>query len=319
MPNPGTPTIDQLKVFLSVVEAGSFAAAGRRLGRATSAISYTIAHLEAQLGVVLFDRERTRKPTLTKAGAAVLSKARAVSVGVDDLRASVKGLLDGLEAEVTLVVDVMLPMERLVDAVKAFEATFPTVKLRLHVEALSAVAQLVQSGAADIGIGGAMHIAEPGLERILEQIHVGEVELIPVAAPSHPLARGNPNRPGAARRHRQLILTVRASFAEGRDVGVFSADEWRLADLGAKHALLLAGTGWGNMPEPSVRADIAAGRLVRLKLPEARSGSYPLQAIYRTDNPPGPAAAWLIQRFTRQLKRRPRADRDDGAGGRVRH
>src|SRR5689334_11870938 len=140
MPDPGTPTIDQLKVFLSVVEAGSFAAAGRRLGRATSAISYTIANLEAQLGLALFDREQTRKPTLTEAGAAVLSKARAVSVGVDDLRASVKGLLEGLEAEVALVVDVMLPTARLVEAVQAFETTFPTVKLRLYVEALSAVA-----------------------------------------------------------------------------------------------------------------------------------------------------------------------------------
>ena len=139
----------------------------------------------------------------------------------------------------------------------------------------------------------------------LKAYSVGEVELIPVAAPSHPLARGNPNRPGAARRHRQLILTVRAPFAEGHDVGVFSADEWRLADLGAKHALLLAGTGWGNMPEPSVRADIVARRLVRLKLPEVRSGSYPLRAIYRTDSPPGPAAAWLIQRFAHQVRRRP--------------
>jgi DNA-binding transcriptional LysR family regulator len=73
MPNPGTPTIDQLKVFLSVVEAGSFAAAGRRLGRATSAISYTVANLESQLGVALFDREQTRKPTLTEAGGAVLA------------------------------------------------------------------------------------------------------------------------------------------------------------------------------------------------------------------------------------------------------
>ena len=180
MPNPGTPTIDQLKVFLSVVEAGSFAAAGRRLGRATSAISYTVANLETQLGVTLFDREQTRKPTLTEAGAAVLAKARGVSAGVDDLRATVKGLLEGLEAEVVLVVDVMLPTTRLVDAVQAFEATFPTVKLRLHVEALSAVGQLVQAGVANIGIGGGLHTAEPGLE----QIHVGDVEMIPVAAPN---------------------------------------------------------------------------------------------------------------------------------------
>ena len=55
--DPGTPTLDQLRVFLTVVEVGSFAGAARRLGRATSVISYSIANLEAQLGVLLFDRE----------------------------------------------------------------------------------------------------------------------------------------------------------------------------------------------------------------------------------------------------------------------
>src|ERR1700734_2058552 len=174
---PGFPTIDQLKVLLAVVETGSFTAAAKRLRRAVSAISYAIATLEQQLGIELFDREAARTPVLTEAGVAVLSKARVIAVGVDDLRASVRSLLSGVEAEVTLVVDVMLPSARLVDAVQAFEATFPTVKLRLHVEALSAVAQLVQSGGADIGIGGATHIAEPGLE----QIDVGEVTMIPVA------------------------------------------------------------------------------------------------------------------------------------------
>jgi DNA-binding transcriptional LysR family regulator len=60
---------------------------------------------EAQLGVALFDRQRTRKPTLTQIGGLVLAKARVVEIGVDDLRASVKGLQEGLEAEVTLVVE----------------------------------------------------------------------------------------------------------------------------------------------------------------------------------------------------------------------
>ena len=55
--DPGTPTLDQLRVFLTVVDVGSFAGAARRLGRATSVISYSIANLEAQLGVSLFDRE----------------------------------------------------------------------------------------------------------------------------------------------------------------------------------------------------------------------------------------------------------------------
>jgi DNA-binding transcriptional LysR family regulator len=95
---------------------------------------------------------------------------------------------------------------------------------------------------------------------------------------------------------------VRTPFAEGPDVGVFSARTWRLADLGAKHALLLAGVGWGNMPEPNVEADLAAGRLVRLELPEARRGIYSFHAMYRSDQQPGPATFWLAQRFMDQVR-----------------
>ena len=63
----GTPTLDQLRVFLTVVDVGSFAGAARKLHRATSVVSYTIANMEAQLGVSLFDRESSRKPQLTEA------------------------------------------------------------------------------------------------------------------------------------------------------------------------------------------------------------------------------------------------------------
>jgi DNA-binding transcriptional LysR family regulator len=117
-------------------------------------VSYSIANLEQQLGVALSDGERAKKPTLTEAGAAVLSEAKTVSFGVDSLRAKVSGLTAGLEAEVSLVVDVMMPTARLIDAMQAFEAEFPTVALRLHVEALSAFAELVHSGGAHIGITG---------------------------------------------------------------------------------------------------------------------------------------------------------------------
>ena len=90
------PTFDQLRIFLAVVETGSFAGAGRKLNRAVSVISYGVANLEAQLGLSLFDREGTRRSKLTVAGRAVLAEARAVSQGIDGLRAKVKGLLDGL-------------------------------------------------------------------------------------------------------------------------------------------------------------------------------------------------------------------------------
>ena len=80
----------------------------------------------------------------------------------------------------------------------------------LYVEALGAVAQLVHSGVAHIGIREPRHGNLPGFERI----KVGGVELMPVAAPSHPLALCSANAPGAARNHTQLVLTDRSSLTE---------------------------------------------------------------------------------------------------------
>jgi DNA-binding transcriptional LysR family regulator len=295
MSDPGTPTLDQLQVFTSVVDAGSFAAAARKLGRATSVISYSITNLEAQLGVQLFDRDTTRKPRLTDAGQTVLAEARIIAHGVSGLRAKVKGLGRGLEAEVRLALDVMLPADRVIDALKSFEAEFPTVLLRLRVEALGAVRQLVLDRGATVGVSGPPDIGTDGLERI----GIGSVELLPVAAPSHPLAQG-PNAPGAARAHVQLVLTDRSPMTH-EDLGVVGARTWRLADLASKHMLLLAGIGWGNMPVPMVRDDLAAGRLVVLDLPDCSGGAYRFDAIYRTDTPPGPAASYLIARFAGQV------------------
>jgi DNA-binding transcriptional LysR family regulator len=296
--DPGTPTLDQLRVFLTVVEVGSFAAAARKLSRATSVISYSISNLEMQLGVVLFDRNTTRKPQLTDAGRTVLAEARSISNGVNGLRAKVKGLLQGLEAEIHLVLDVMLPAERVVDALKSFQETFPTVSLHLHMEALGAVTQLVLNRKASVGVSGALDITLDGIERI----GIGSVELVPVAAPSHPLATARLNAPGAGREHVQLVLSDRSLLTQGKDFAVVSTRTWRLADLGAKHMLLREGIGWGNMPLPMVREDLSTGQLVQLEMPDSKSGVYRFEAIYRTDTPPGPAARWLIERFAQQLE-----------------
>ena len=50
----------------------------------------------------------------------------------------------------------------------------------------------------------------------------------------------------------------------------------------------------------SVMKQLVYGRLVHLDLPDSRGGVYSLEAIYRTDTPPGPAASWLIERFKQQ-------------------
>src|SRR5215467_789224 len=291
--DPGIPTLDQLRVFLAVVDVGSFAGAARRLGRATSVISYSISNLEAQLGVLLFDRKSTRKPQLTEAGRGVLSEVRTITNGVNLLRAKVRSLRQDIEAEISLVLDVMLPAARVVDGLKAFRAEFPTVSLRLYIEALGAVRQMVLDGTAAIGICGALDEAVAGIERIA----VGSVEWMPVAAPDHPLALAGRNAPGAGRDHIQLVLTDRSLRTRGQDLGVVGTQTWRLADLGSKHMLLKEGIGWGYMPEPMVREDVEGGRLILLDMPELKRGSLRLYAIYRTDTPPGPAGSWLISRF----------------------
>lgn len=295
--DPGTPTLDQLRVFLTVVDVGSFAGAARKLHRATSVVSYSIANLEMQLGVSLFDRKTTRKPQLTDAGRTVLAEARTIYSGIDGLRAKVRGLLHGLEAEVHLVLDVMLPSERVVDALKAFREQFPTVSLHLHIEALGAVTQRVLDRGATLGVSGPLTMSIDGIDRI----GAGKVALIPVAAPTHPLAAAGLHEPGAGRGHVQLVLTDRSKLTGDQEFAVVGTRTWRLADLGAKHMLLREGIGWGNMPEPMVRDDLVSGRLVCLDLPDCAGGDYLFDVIYRTDTPPGPAARWLIERFKEQV------------------
>ena len=294
----GTPTVHQLKVFLAVVDEGSFAGAARRLSRATSVVSYTIASLEGQLGISLFDRESTRKPRLTDAGRAVLADARTIWQSIDALRAKVRGLQQGVEAEVRLAIDMMLPAERVVDALNAFRIEFPSVSLHLRVEALGAVTQLVLDRVVTIAVTGPPDTAVDGTERV----DLGSVTMIPVAAPNHPLALAGRNPSGAGRAHMQLVITDRSERTEGQDLGVLGTRSWRLADLASKHLLLKEGMGWGNMPEPMVREDIEAGRLVALDLPDCRGGPYRFFATYRTDTPPGPAASYLIARFASQIE-----------------
>jgi DNA-binding transcriptional LysR family regulator len=293
MAEPGTPTFDQLRIFLAVVDAGSFAAASRRLNRAVSVISYGIANLEAQLGLQLFAREGTRKPRLTEAGHALLAEARTISGGMDALRAKTRGLLQGLEAEVSLVVDVMLPSDKLAEVLNEFAHVYPSVALRLHVETLGAVAALVLKGQASLGIAGQIAAQFDGLERQA----CGSVELVPVAAPTHPLALRETSLPGAVRDHIQLVLTDRSNLTEGRDFAVASPRTWRLADLGAKHRLLKAGIGWGNMPLPVVEQDLRDRSLICLNLPDSPFGRFRFSAIHRADTPPGPATTWLMNRF----------------------
>ncbi len=281
-------SLDQLRAFIAAVDEGSFSAAGRKLYRVQSAVSGWIGGLEAQLGVVLFDRT-TRFPKLTPEGELLLADARNVVSGIDAMKARAKLMAGGLEPELSVVVDVFFPAATITAAAKAFAQRFPLTPLRLFVEGLGAAYQPVLDERCSLGILASLPVEFPSL--VSE--HLDEIPLVMAVAPQHPLAkfRGRiPKRELA--KHVQLVLTDRSNLLAGKDYGVFSPTTWRLADLSTKHAFLIDGVGWGSMPRHMVESDIAAGSLVLI---DAREDfALTMSACYRASAPPGPAGRWFI-------------------------
>lgn len=293
---------DQLRTFIAAADEGSFSAAGRKLRRAQSVVSQTLANLEGQIGVALFDRAG-RYPQLTEAGRALLAEARTVVDGMDGFKARARTLAEGLEPELSVAVDVMYPMASLTIAVGAFRQAFEHTPLRLYVEALGAVVQPVLDQVCRIGVIGSMPAVPDGIdaEKLLD------VPMVTVVSPTHPLAvKQGVIAHRELARHVQLVLTDRTTLTDGRSYGVLSPLTWRLADLGAKHAFLRAGFGWGHMPVAMVQADIDAGELVRLQLENYQPVTPPIAmfAVYRKDTPPGPAGRWFIDHLKQPLSPR---------------
>jgi DNA-binding transcriptional LysR family regulator len=286
-------SFDQLRCFIAAADTGSFSAAGRKLRRAQSVVSQTIANLEKQVGVALFDRAG-RYPVLTGAGELLLADARGVTAGINSLKARAQGMAAGIEPELSVAIDVMFPMCALTFAAKNFGAQFPGTPLRLYVEALGGVAKAVLDGQCRLGVMGTMPLSAPELvtERLLG------VEIVFVAAPGHPLGQiSGPVSECELAKHIQLVLTDRTELSRGREFHVISPRNWRLADLGAKHAFLRGGLGWGGMPLAMVARDLAEGTLRRIEVEDRAIELMPMSATYRADAPPGPAGRWFVEQL----------------------
>ena len=295
-------SLDQLRVLIAAAETGSFSAAGRKLRRAQSLVSQTLANLEAQLGVRLFDRGK-KYPTLTEQGQAMLAEARAVVERMDELKARAKSMAEGLEPELAVVVDVMFPMPALTKTVGSFNEAYPRTPLLLYVEALGAVAQAVLDGRCRIGVVGSL----PVIPESMESEPLTDVRFVTVVAPHHALAKVRGTVPKRkAMEQVQLVLTDRSALSEGRTFGVVSPLIWRLADLGAKLEFLRAGFGWGHMPLPLVEDSLKRKELVRIRvegIPE--NTRLPMYVVYRKDTPPGPAGRAFIERLKSGCALRP--------------
>ncbi len=291
-------SLDQLRTFIAAADEGSFSAAGRRLRRAQSVVSQTLANLEGQLGVKLFDRS-ARRPLLTGHGRALLADAREVAGDIDRFKARAKGLARGLEPELGVVADVMFPIAPITYAVAAFQEKFPATALKLYMEGRCAAVRRVLDGRDPVGIVASLSPAPPLLttERLLT------VRMAMVVSPQHPLATHDAPIPTPLlAEHLQLVHTDRSDAHHDRELGLVSPRTWLLAHLGAKLAFLRAGFGFGFMPQHVVEADLASGELVQIFAEEVPPESHvvAMSAIYRTDSPPGPAGRWLIDHLKQE-------------------
>jgi DNA-binding transcriptional LysR family regulator len=290
-------TLDQLRALVAVVEEGSFSAAARRLKRVQSAISTSMANLEEQLGVPIWDRT-TKVARLTDQGKAVVGSARRVLAEVDGLRRLAASMVMGLEASVSLCVDALFPLPALLDLCRDFAKAFPAVELRVQTEVLSAVSDSVLRGTTTLGVVG-----PHGLVAGLEREPLATIELVAVVSPDHPLAKVQTTEEGRVTARdladaTQIVLSERSDDGVP-DQGVLSARTWRVGDLHTKHMMLRRGLGWGNLPEHLVREDVLAGRLVVLRPASwaERENLLPLSAVYRSDTVFGPAHRWILARL----------------------
>jgi DNA-binding transcriptional LysR family regulator len=297
-------TLDQMRTFVAVAEAGSFRAAAARLSRVQSAVSHAISNLEVQLGVTVFDR-LSRRPTLTPEGQALLADARAILLKVDTMRARARGLGEGLELRLTIALDPQFPLALAAAALKDLHDTYPSVSVWTWTAPLGAAIAALHERRCALAITAA-DLPDPRIE--LESLSF--VPRAAVAAATHPLAarsrEGAPLTAAELADHLQIVVPDPSALTEGRDFGVLSPGTWRVSDNATKHALILAGVGWGSLPLWLVERDLAKGRLVPIAAAEfGRQGETFVRAYlaHRTDQPLGPAARLFRQALLRQVNR----------------
>lgn len=289
-------SLDQLRALVAVADAGSFSAAARQLRRVQSAVSTSMANLEEELGVPIWDRSK-KVATLTEVGRAVLGAARRVLAEVDGLQRLTAGMAAGLETSVSLCFDAFFPLPALTELCAAFAREFPEVELRVEHQVLAGVSERVLSGAASLGV-----VSSAGLLKGLEARALSSIRMLPVAAPGHPLAAiAGPIAAAHFARSIQIVLSGGGAASSVADQGVLSPRTWRVGDLHTKRELLCAGLGWGNLPEHLVRDDLQSGKLTIIQ-PEAWGPDehvLHLSAVYRTNAALGPAHRWVTEQLGR--------------------
>jgi DNA-binding transcriptional LysR family regulator len=284
---------------VTIADTGSFSAAGRQLRRAQSAISQSVATLEAAQGVQLFDRS-THRPRLTETGRVLVDQARLVLSSAARFEAVAIGARGGIEPELALAIDPLVPTAPLIESLRALHQAYPHLPISFSTEGLGGALRRLRSG--DVAL--AFCLLLPVVPEDVVASPILRVALTPVVSAEHPLAvLGRPATRDDLERHIQLVLSDPVD-REANNYGLASATRWRFVDLGRRLDFLLAGFGWCRMPEYLIADHLAAGNLVRLELAEDARDPANALTIYAgrmADHVPGPAGRWLLNDLQARL------------------
>ena len=301
-------SLDALLTVDTIARRGSFAAAAKELFRVPSTISYTVAKLEEDLGVQLFERFGPRV-ALTEAGEELLKEGRYLLKAAGDLERRVRRVASGWETEFTIAIDSMLDPCALMPDVQAFYEVADQTRLRLLKEALTGTWEALLDRRADLLVGAAGSGPSGGGYSAMP---LATVSFAFVVAPGHPLAGIDRTLSKAdLAACRAVSVSDSARQLQARTVGLlFGQDTLAVPDMQTKYDYQRAGLGFGFLPEPWVREDVAEGRLV-IKTVDEPKPDETLHLAWRTGEE-GAALAWWKARMrdgatvTAMLQRGPR-------------
>ena len=278
-------SLEALAAFPQAAALGSFSAAARKLGKRQSSISESIANLEIDLGVQLFDRA-TRQPTLTPAGRALLVEAAQVLASAEQLGRAAGRYAQGHEARLTLALSDTYQSERFEAILASLDRKYPDIEFECMMSEDWDTVATVQRGRANLGLVRAQEQYPPDVEhRTLPDLS----EMVVVTGKDHPLAK--------------LGAVTEADLREARELRIapYEDDGRRIArgrTWSAPYYLMLLemavmNFGWARMPRWLV-ANFAAGRLVELQVP-GQERLLPVDVVWSNQHPLGPVGAWMLE------------------------
>ncbi|MGM0970586.1 MAG: LysR family transcriptional regulator [Bacillota bacterium] len=167
----------QYKVFLTVVECGSFTKAGEKLGLTQSGVSHNIAKLESELGVVLLRRNRNGL-SLTDAGERVMPHIRQI-VHHASLLEQEAALIQGMEVgSIKIGTFSSFSSKMLPQLIHRFTKGYPNIQVELYEGGYEEIEEWIASGTVDVGF-----LTQPSRE--FETVPLFQDELVVLMQEDH--------------------------------------------------------------------------------------------------------------------------------------